>query len=46
MKDDYAFIEYTDTKAASRALNELNGARISGSKIVVEEAKPKEGEVI
>jgi len=25
-------------------LNELNGARIAGSKIIVEEAKPKEGE--
>ena len=43
MKEDYAFIEYANTGAAARALTELNGARISGSKIVVEEAKPKEG---
>ena len=41
MKEDYAFIEFGTTAGATKALNELNGARIAGSKIVVEEAKPK-----
>ena len=44
MKDDYAFVEFATTSAASKALAELNGARICGSKIIVEEAKPKEGD--
>jgi len=42
MKDDYAFVEFTTTTAAAKALAELNGARIAGSKIVVEEAKAKD----
>lgn len=43
MKDDYAFVEYTTTHAASKALTAMNGARLGGTKIVVEEARPKEG---
>ena len=46
MKDDYAFIEYASTTSAARALTELNGGRICGSKVVVEEAKPKEGATV
>lgn len=44
MKDDYSFIEFANIPAASRALVELNGSRVAGSKIVVEEAKPKDGD--
>lgn len=43
MKDDYAFVEFTTTNAAAKALSAMNGARLAGTKIVVEEAKPKEG---
>jgi len=45
MKDDYAFVEYSSTIAAAKALAELNGARIAGSKIIIEEAKPKEVDI-
>jgi RNA recognition motif-containing protein len=45
MKEDYAFIEFASTNSAARALSELNGARVAGSKILVEEAKPKEGAI-
>lgn len=53
MKDDFAFIvntsyllqnfkEYTDYKAAQQAIKELNGYVIGGTRIAVEEARPKE----
>lgn len=45
MKDDYAFVEFTTTHAAAKALAGMNGARLAGAKIVVEEARPKEGAV-
>lgn len=44
MKDDFAFVEYAHMHSAAKALNELNGARMGGQKIQVEEARPKEGE--
>lgn len=43
MKDDYAFVEFTTTNATGKALTAMNGARLAGTKIVVEEARPKEG---
>ncbi|KRX01624.1 hypothetical protein PPERSA_00331 [Pseudocohnilembus persalinus] len=45
MKDDYAFLEYQTTASAARAIAEQNGARLCGAKLVVEEAKPKDGEM-
>lgn len=44
MKDDFAFVEYSHMHSAAKALNELNGARLGGQKIQVEEARPKEGD--
>jgi len=44
MKDDYAFVEFTNIHSATRAYNEMNGHRLGGQKLQVEEAKPKEGE--
>lgn len=44
MKDDFAFVEYAHMHSAAKALNELNGARLGGQKIQVEEARPKEGD--
>lgn len=44
MKDDYAFVEFTNLQAATRAHTEMNGYRLGGQKLQVEEAKPKEGE--
>lgn len=44
MKDDFAFIEYAHIHSASKALGELNGGRLAGQKIQVEEARPKDGE--
>ena len=46
MKDDYAFLEYTTTNAAAKALAAMNGVRLAGNKIIVEEARPKEGAVV
>ncbi|KAL4485073.1 hypothetical protein ABPG72_014593 [Tetrahymena utriculariae] len=46
MKDDYAFVEFTTTHAAAKALASMNGARLAGTKIVVEEARPKEGAAV
>lgn len=45
MKDDYAFIEFTTTSATGKALLAMNGARLAGTKLIVEEARPKEGVV-
>ena len=44
MKDDFAFIEYAHIHSASKALAELNGGRLAGQKIQVEEARPKDGD--
>ena len=44
MKDDFAFVEFSTTQSATRALLEMNGSKICGSKIIVEEAKPRDGE--
>jgi len=44
MKDDFAFLEFSNIQAATKALLDMNGAKLCGSKIVVEEAKPREGE--
>jgi len=44
MKDDYAFVEFSNIHSASRAFTEMNGYRLGGQKLQVEEAKPKEGE--
>lgn len=41
MKEDYAFIEFSEPVGAARAIQELNGTIVGGSKIVVEESKPK-----
>ena len=46
MKDDYAFLEFSTIQSATKALVEMNGAKICGSKLIVEEAKPREGEII
>lgn len=43
MKDEFAFLEYSNTTSAAKAISELNGSRICGCKITVEEAKLKEG---
>jgi len=44
MKDDFAFVEYAHMHSAAKALNELNGTKLGGQRIQVEEARPKEGE--
>lgn len=44
MKDDFAFVEYSNVQSAYRALTELNGVRLGGTKLQIEEAKPREGE--
>ena len=44
IKDDFAFIEYTNLHSAYRAMTELNGYRLGGCKLQIEEAKPREGE--
>ena len=36
--------EYATIMSATRALNEMNGAKLCGGKITVEEARPREGE--
>ena len=44
MKGDFAFIEFVNVEAATKAVIEMNGAKLRGSKIVVEAAKLKEGQ--
>lgn len=44
MKDDFAFIEFSNVQAATKALLDMNGAKLCGTKIIVEEAKPREGD--
>jgi len=44
IKDDFAFIEYTNIHSAYRAMTELNGYRLGGCKLQIEEAKPRDGE--
>ena len=44
IKDDFAFIEYTSLHSAYRAMTELNGYRLGGCKLQIEEAKPRDGE--
>jgi RNA recognition motif-containing protein len=46
MKDDFAFIEFNNIQSATKALLEMNGAKLCNSKIMVEEAKPREGEIL
>ena len=38
----FGFVEMADDAAAQKAIEELNGAEISGRPIVVNEAKPRE----
>jgi len=44
IKDDYAFVEYANANSACEALKEMNGKEFKGTKMVVEEARPKEYE--
>ncbi len=37
----YAFVEMTDDAAATKAIEELNGAEFDGRAMVVKEAKPR-----
>jgi len=46
MKDDFAFVEFANLQSAAKALLEMNGAKLGGSKIMVEEAKPRDGEIL
>jgi RNA recognition motif-containing protein len=41
IKDDFAFIEYTNLHSAYKAMTELNGYRLGGCKLQIEEAKPR-----
>ena len=38
----FAFVEMSDDAAASKAINELNGAMVDGRALRVSEAKPRE----
>ena len=44
IKDDFAFIEYTNLHSAYKAMTELKGYRLGGCKLQIEEAKPRDGE--
>lgn len=37
----FAFVEMADDAAATKAINELNGAEFDGRALVVKEAKPR-----
>lgn len=41
VKDEYAFIEFSSLKSAGDALEALDGHSVKGSRIVVEESKPR-----
>ena len=41
-KDDYAFIEFATLDGANNSIKNMNGYNINGSRILVEQARPKD----
>lgn len=41
-KEDFCFMEYKETESALKAIQSMHGQTVSGSRIIVEGARPKE----